>query len=40
MNILITGNRGYIGSMLTQLIIEKGYNVTGLDTNYYQVTAR
>lgn len=36
MNILLTGNNGYIGSMLTQLLLEKGYQVTGLDTNYYR----
>ncbi len=35
MNILVTGNNGYIGSMLTRLLIEKGYQVIGLDTNYY-----
>jgi nucleoside-diphosphate-sugar epimerase len=36
MNILITGNNGYIGSMLTKLLLEKGHGVTGLDTNYYR----
>jgi nucleoside-diphosphate-sugar epimerase len=36
MNVLVTGNNGYIGSMLTKLILEKGYQVTGLDTNYYR----
>lgn len=36
MNILITGNRGYIGSILTKILIEKGYNVTGLDVNFYK----
>lgn len=35
MNVLLTGNNGYIGSMLMQLLLEKGYQVTGLDTNYY-----
>ena len=35
MNILVTGNNGYIGSMLTKLLLDKGYQVTGLDTNYY-----
>ena len=35
MNILVTGNRGYVGSILTKLLIEKGYNVTGLDANFY-----
>ncbi|MFC1870591.1 NAD-dependent epimerase/dehydratase family protein [Chloroflexota bacterium] len=36
MKVLVTGNNGYIGSMLTQLLLEKGYQVTGLDTNYYR----
>ena len=35
MDVLLTGNNGYIGSMLTRLLLEKGYRVTGLDTNYY-----
>ncbi|MEE8413313.1 MAG: SDR family oxidoreductase [Dehalococcoidales bacterium] len=35
MNVLLTGNNGYIGSMLTGLLLEKGYQVTGLDTSYY-----
>ncbi len=36
MNILVTGNNGYIGSVLTPMLIEKGYNVIGLDTDFYQ----
>lgn len=36
MNVLVTGNNGYIGSMLTGLLLDKGYRVTGLDTNYYR----
>ena len=36
MNILVTGNRGYVGSILAKLLIEKGYNVTGLDANFYK----
>jgi len=36
MKVLVTGNNGYIGSMLTRLLLEKGYQVTGLDTNYYR----
>lgn len=33
--ILVTGDRGYIGSVLTTLLLERGYSVTGLDTGYY-----
>lgn len=36
MNVLVTGNNGYIGSVLTRLLLEKGYQLTGLDTNYYR----
>lgn len=35
MRILVTGNLGYIGTVLTDILINKGYQVTGLDTNYY-----
>ena len=34
-NILVTGNKGYIGCVLTNILIERGYNVIGLDTNYF-----
>ncbi len=35
MNVLVTGNLGYIGSVLSGILLENGYKVTGLDTNYY-----
>ena len=31
-NILITGGAGYIGSHVSYLLIEKGYNVTIIDS--------
>ena len=34
-NILVTGNQGYIGSVLTPFLSEK-YNVTGIDTGYFK----
>lgn len=34
--ILVTGNQGYIGTVLTDILISKGYLVTGFDTNYYE----
>ena len=33
--IFITGDRGYIGSVLIRALIEKGYEVTGFDVDYY-----
>src|SRR5436309_3385765 len=34
--ILVTGHDGYIGAVLTPLLVDEGYDVTGLDTGYYQ----
>ena len=36
MNVLLTGAEGYIGSVLGPALIERGYNVVGLDTGYYR----
>lgn len=33
--VLVTGDKGYIGSVLTTLLLERGYSVRGLDTGYY-----
>lgn len=35
MRILVTGNLGYIGCVLTDILIKKGYEIVGFDTNYY-----
>ncbi len=34
--ILVTGNLGYIGTVLTEILRDKGYEVIGLDIGYYQ----
>ncbi|MFX1310999.1 MAG: NAD-dependent epimerase/dehydratase family protein [Promethearchaeota archaeon] len=34
--VLITGNLGYIGTIMTQDLLEEDYNVIGLDTNFYR----
>jgi nucleoside-diphosphate-sugar epimerase len=34
--ILITGHQGYIGSVMAPLLVESGYDVTGLDTGYFE----
>jgi nucleoside-diphosphate-sugar epimerase len=36
LRILITGTGGYIGSLLAPLLIERGYEVAGLDTGYFR----
>jgi nucleoside-diphosphate-sugar epimerase len=33
--VLVTGDKGYIGSVLTAVLMERGYSVVGLDTAYY-----
>jgi UDP-glucose 4-epimerase len=33
MRILITGNKGFIGSHLTKTLIKQGHNVSGIDSN-------
>ena len=35
MHILVTGNQGYIGTVLTQILMDQGYKVTGFDIGYY-----
>lgn len=35
MKVLVTGNKGYIGTVLVQVLLDKGYQVTGFDTGYY-----
>ena len=36
MKVLVTGTDGYIGSQLAPLLIERGHEVTGVDTGYYR----
>ena len=35
MSILITGNQGYIGSVLTDYLLNKNYNIIGYDVGFY-----
>lgn len=34
--ILVTGNNGYIGVVMTKLLMESSYEVKGVDINYYK----
>ncbi len=33
--IIITGHNGYIGAVLTRLLVKKGYDIVGIDTSFY-----
>lgn len=36
MKVLVTGSEGYIGTRLVQVLLDEGFDVTGLDTGYYE----
>lgn len=36
MKILVTGHQGYIGSIMTSLLLAEGYEVTGLDSDIFR----
>jgi nucleoside-diphosphate-sugar epimerase len=36
MRILVTGNLGYTGVVLTRMLADRGYDVVGYDTDYYE----
>lgn len=36
--ILVTGDKGYIGSALVPLLLSQGFDVTGIDTNFFTQT--
>jgi nucleoside-diphosphate-sugar epimerase len=35
MKVLVTGYNGYIGTVMVPMLIAEGYDVTGLDSNYF-----
>ena len=36
MNILVTGNQGYIGTVLAERLLKDGHSVTGLDIGFFE----
>jgi nucleoside-diphosphate-sugar epimerase len=36
MKVLLTGHKGYIGSVLTPMLLEQGHDVTGFDSDIYR----
>lgn len=36
MKVLVTGHRGYIGSVLTPMLLERGHDVVGLDSDLFR----
>lgn len=36
MKVLVTGSHGYIGSVLVPMLLEKGHDITGLDSDLYE----
>lgn len=35
MRVMVTGSQGYIGTVLTRMLVEKGYRVVGMDSDLY-----
>lgn len=35
MKVLVTGHRGYIGTVLTEMLVQRGHHVVGIDTDLY-----
>jgi len=36
MKVLVTGNNGYIGNVMCPMLLAEGFDVVGLDSNYFQ----
>ncbi|MEZ4620939.1 MAG: SDR family oxidoreductase [Caldilineaceae bacterium] len=38
MRVLVTGHNGYVGTVMTPMLLAAGHEVVGLDTNFYQAS--
>lgn len=38
MRVLVTGHNGYVGTIMTPMLLAAGHDVVGLDTNFYQAS--
>ena len=36
MKVLVTGHKGYIGTIMTPMLISRGHEITGLDSDLYR----
>ena len=36
MKVLVTGHRGYIGTVLTPMLVKAGHDVLGIDSDLYE----
>ena len=36
MKVIVTGSEGYLGSLLTPVLLQRGHEITGIDTGYYK----
>ena len=37
MRVLLTGNLGYIGTVMTRMLLADGHEVVGLDSDFYEL---
>ncbi len=37
MRVLVTGSEGYIGTILSAYLLDRGYDITGLDTGFHRI---
>jgi len=38
MKVLVTGHKGYIGTVMVPMLLKEGFDVVGMDTDLYRST--